>query len=1226
MAVITKIDPFLKSLNIRGNIYNRFRPDQVLTHNNLNAILDYFEDQDRWTRTSLIGVGIGCGLDFQVKNTSNGLIIEITQGVAVTTDGDIIEINTSEFSLFTRFNDRADISLFSDSVVYEIHKQEAAERLLDEQPLSSFSDLKEEYVLVAYVEDYKEEQGICDTDNCDAAGDKVYSDLHFLLVHLDDINNFVQNDTIWKQHNIWRSYDVLPEIAVPKILLNENNVSTKTLLEQAYLNTVLDHVLVQNLQVGVVQIINMLSPRLNLAKYGVNTNAIGSLLNNIFSSAALNNKRDYQYRYDLLQDLVETYNEVKSLLLHTVFECVPNKNAFPKHILLGEVGVANQQKVYRHQFYPAPMQTGHDENLLRIKALLIRFYHQLQQYNVNTDKSVAIKITPSKEYSYPLGQRAIPYYYRTKGNLVNFWDYDKGVNRKATSHWAYHTNGVINLPQYQEPLKYQHRGSDFYRIEGHLGKDFSTALRDVQRMRNNHNLAFDVKVISIGNQFNNINLSDYQCEFRDLNILLTSWRNEFNCLVKGASQFFANYSLKEDAIGTNQIKPNFEIVDDYISFVEHIDLSNLGIGLATTFAEGNKSTKKANKKATNKFTDSFSKVKRGVTNKEAATTNFSADNPTLGTILQESITDENVSCGASVAKDSILLLNAHYPDLVKDDNYLLYVEQPLYLMGNLLTLGVDFSHLNLFDKVYNSQLNKFKRSLNAFCKQVEDIKFKLAKAKTDKKFAIKQHDQMYEFFVYELSKLCCYKDKMNWLNKEIEKRKKDLFVGLTLAELVQKHPGIEHLAGVPKGGTFIMVYTGNVNKESGAERIANRKIVADFCLPYMCVSDCTPKTIVYQVAQEEDPQEEVDLKLKYTSICLNRDADIAVQQFEIQPQGAEITFPDPTSVDFIEKRDGGYFFLADKVPQELWGKPIEFEVNGKDVELTATVCHLPVVNGDIIVEDKKWHEDGHRFTFRVKLPAELNDKKYTYKWELGQQINSQTATDDLSREFEVKDLKGSYKDVLSIFIYPPGACDNCFTKLTLDIDESISQCDIPLSIRLGKGSDDNLAKMVAQIHEATTHDDLRDYLTKLRKYYLALIVEPALDEKPQNTAFIIEKYKELSEIRQLLFKQFLLDTQYKEIYDDLKALYAYLIAFMAELVICNEDGELQKIVNEELDVLAKEQKILQNANKMKPDDLLVKGDLLEILNHGVFNANINRLTMKSHGDFGFANRFKKKKE
>ena len=49
---------------------------------------------------------------------------------------------------------------------------------------------------------------------------------------------------------------------------------------------------------------------------------------------------------------------------------------------------------------------------------------------------------------------------------------------------------------------------------------------------------------------------------------------------------------------------------------------------------------------------------------------------------------------------------------------------------------------------------------------------------------------------------------------------------------IRKNPGVEHQAGVQKGGTFILVYING----------ANNKVIADFSLPYLCCStdNCVP--------------------------------------------------------------------------------------------------------------------------------------------------------------------------------------------------------------------------------------------------------------------------------------------------------------------------------------------------------------------------------------------------
>ena len=76
--------------------YRKFSDNQVLTEGQLNEFLDYFEDQDRLSRTRLSGVGIACGFKSKiVTDTTDTTLysLEVTQGVGVTTDGDLITLS-----------------------------------------------------------------------------------------------------------------------------------------------------------------------------------------------------------------------------------------------------------------------------------------------------------------------------------------------------------------------------------------------------------------------------------------------------------------------------------------------------------------------------------------------------------------------------------------------------------------------------------------------------------------------------------------------------------------------------------------------------------------------------------------------------------------------------------------------------------------------------------------------------------------------------------------------------------------------------------------------------------------------------------------------------------------------------------------------------------------------------------------------------------------------------
>ncbi|PZU05092.1 MAG: hypothetical protein DI622_19440, partial [Chryseobacterium sp.] len=88
--------------------YRKFNENQVLTEGQLNEFIDYFEDQDRLSRTRLSGVGVVCGFKSEYTNLllpteidmvgKEGLddpflqTILIAQGAGVTTGGDLITL------------------------------------------------------------------------------------------------------------------------------------------------------------------------------------------------------------------------------------------------------------------------------------------------------------------------------------------------------------------------------------------------------------------------------------------------------------------------------------------------------------------------------------------------------------------------------------------------------------------------------------------------------------------------------------------------------------------------------------------------------------------------------------------------------------------------------------------------------------------------------------------------------------------------------------------------------------------------------------------------------------------------------------------------------------------------------------------------------------------------------------------------------------------------------
>ena len=105
------------------------------------------------------------------------------------------------------------------------------------------------------------------------------------------------------------------------------------------------------------------------------------------------------------------------------------------------------------------------------------------------------------------------------------------------------------------------------------------------------------------------------------------------------------------------------------------------------------------------------------------------------------------------------------------------------------------------------------------------------------------YDVQVQRLVGKLPAAQCIKDKLPLLlrlNQAYQQRKKGLEDALTFGPFLRDNPGLEHGAGVPRGGTFVLVYRGDEapTKQTewrlppAARRGGAPLVVADFYLPY----------------------------------------------------------------------------------------------------------------------------------------------------------------------------------------------------------------------------------------------------------------------------------------------------------------------------------------------------------------------------------------------------------
>ncbi|WP_346863319.1 hypothetical protein [uncultured Draconibacterium sp.] len=488
--------------------YHTFVPNQVLTHNQLNELVTYLDDQSRLAKVFLQGVGIVCGFSARViKMKGIGLekdtAIEIEKGIGITTDGDLIQLKqtkanaiTAELpempAVYTHYK-----KFLDDKAEYEpFKKQNGLVDMWEILPGSTGSTGKlnnlklDDKVVVLYLESYANDGNLCTSIDCDNQGIEEVQKLRILLISEKTAELIVKNDPVFVWHNIAEKYINLPEIKLPRVnLLSTNNLAN---LRQSFLAAMSQTVLTK-LKEGY----NTLYVIFGQASVSAQIDKLLKLNLN-----AKNLLVDFQYRYDLLADLIATYNEIKELLYQINVECSPSINSFPKHLFLGRLNETGTFPKYRHRMYKSPLSTIEQKNRSKVESLLARGNQLLTNYQVNLAESVqAIRITPS-QLNGDLGTRAIPFYYSISTDLLRLWCFEKTDNLKSTFHYSYSTDLLADFPEIRKPLQFSTDEFGFYRIEGHLQLDALECRDQINSQIATYGLDFVCRIVTLDDSEN----------------------------------------------------------------------------------------------------------------------------------------------------------------------------------------------------------------------------------------------------------------------------------------------------------------------------------------------------------------------------------------------------------------------------------------------------------------------------------------------------------------------------------------------------------------------------------------------------------------------------------------------------------------------------------------------------------------------------------------------------
>ena len=1091
-------------------LYHRFVDNQVLTDDQLNEILDHINFQDKLSRTSLIGVGIVCGLE--LKPTGN--TIRLTKGVAVTTDGDLLKKGETVYKGFKPFTDE-NVKyghFLQDDTAVELYELEEDTSPTDVSPLEQFQGQtgisKDRMVALLYLETFLKEEEDCSPVDCNAQGREVAYNLRVLVTSVDAAKKIAENDSIFSGLLTASKSDVLNKIDTyftERAIINSGTAAALGSLKNAYF-TDFSGLFNRIVQLGEMSIFR---PFANESGFDL-SRGIGKL-----KAHDLN----FQYIHDFYKDLATAYNELLIAVREQYTICCPDSLAFPKHVLLGEV--YNSPTYLRHPFYPSPIH-DHNESLEKLQLLFRRVMQMIKHFASSVQKD--IRITPSRNQKYPLGKRALPFYYRPGlpkdfQTMLEAWNIDGKGETFNYYKEGYPSKGF-------EPLDYCFDDHDFYRIEGHVGQDVVSSVRKIQNLRTQKGLAFDIMPIAVGSNADETTLDydKYRMYFEDLQVILQAWNEEQKCMVSGSTKFLTRFSIVEKGTHLDyKLLATNVLTDSRSSALESPQpLGVSGITGLTRATTGRKFTAEAN----NLQAKLFAKTKKNTVLDE-----LDDSEDSVGGLYGKEIIASDGGSDIQIKIDKVL------KDTVKDwepELQIAIAEIPSNLLGRL-KVSEDNKLIDIEDFT-EENLAKYIKALEAQCKAAQDAKKNLQKqvGKKDSKLQGAAYVENYFFTLNRIISSCCLVERVKVLYKKILERKQELLKKMVLNEYIKAHPGAEHKAGVERGGTFVVLYysnqkpkTGLVNfgdlvltnpdiftkpnvsidtdvltgnfgtrnigslsleggsrvlkgtdiqtltdlKSIGARttlfdertldllsarratfNLAHGTVIGDLCLPYICCTDMPATTFVY-------PDQEVNLFIGKDHICVPIEGEGDQLLMEVTPADGNVTahIGEKQLSDTIIKKDSNFFFDPNDIDEDDFGKKITFKVNGQNVSEELRVLRRPAAS--FTINDNVVFRNDNTVAVTTVNNTSLAIVGQEFTWDFGQGAPLTQNAVKFSHQYEVK----------------PGETYTFTVKLTaenLSCSDTVTQTKVFTVPKSGEDPNNCQERTARQINDGKTAIDI----------------------------------------------------------------------------------------------------------------------------------------------------------
>ena len=867
------------------NEYLVFEADQVLTNDHLNQMFYYLDQQNRWTRNKLIGMGIVCGLNL----VQHAGVIEITKGCGITSQGYLILLDDSQYTYYTTYNAidtpndlpftyPGDLPFYktycAGKNIYllltddDYNALESDQQLLAKTISSAPDKYFDDYVVVLFLEANEMDLKNCDAFDCNNKGEKMMLQVRPLLVKKSDLPNAANNPG----NNSNTAFTNAPVVGLKRFNVPYTDLQTSDDVINAFINIVDDATLaaVANAYIFCFTSYSYLLD---------NPSDFSTLLNDLKNFRTIiiqKNPLFIQYFYDFIDDLIKAYKEFNFKISELTSACCGDENLFPLHLVLGQASLNTSSfthDAFRTYFIYSPLFSKQNQGISETAFLYRRMEILVKEFTIlfqDAFRENTIKINPSQYQFHWLSQRAIPYYYNVNddGNeLYQFWSYYQSGRGMATYNVGYNADLYSTDNTVIQPLLYDIEKYNFFRIEGHIGKNYSEVLKNILGQRLTFNLPFDVVAVS-ADQLPASNTNLPECNILDLETDYKLIISELACKIHTPFCLVTRFPYPPPQLTANAsaTEANFSSLNS----LKAEAVQNISASLATLAVA----------------------YKKGDFMRKYCT-------PSANTVGSFYLNSLNTATGFV---NPIQQVNS------KDFNSLLYyhifdfVDAVEDLMLIVMTYSVATLDIAQFQVSYSRAKSSASLLSLLLAEYYENAIANDIVADWLKELELDVIVEEFMTFVYS-----CIDERMQTLKSEYNRRLQLYQLQLNFLYYYRKHPGLEHKAGVPKGGTFVLVYhsenqpailagrqgaslntnvsitnkipdislnTATINLIRGFVddcndappdkkkniidiltylqqpqpkfQIPSNVVIADFYIPYLCCSDCPPVAYVIQ--------------------------------------------------------------------------------------------------------------------------------------------------------------------------------------------------------------------------------------------------------------------------------------------------------------------------------------------------------------------------------------------